>query len=121
MVPGVVALHGGLPVGGAFGERHLSTGIVLLGYRRFGRPARSPYRRRLLSRATSAWSLPGTTAVLAEVEDPRHHKNVGHGDPMARRRFYARRERGSFRSTISAEPPAGIAQRHRDVATLVDA
>ncbi len=89
--PGIVAMRDGLPVGGAFGERHLPTGIVLLSYLAVVADQRGlRIGERLLSRATQAWSLPGTAAILAEVEDPLHHKDVGHGDPLARRRFYAR-------------------------------
>jgi hypothetical protein len=90
--PGIVALHNGVPVGAAFGERHESTGIVLLGYLVVLAERRDLHiGSRLLARATTEWSaVPRTTAVLAEIEDPRHHEDEGMGDPTARLRFYAR-------------------------------
>lgn len=90
--PGVVALRDGVPVGAAFGERHDSTGIVLLAYLVVAAERRElRLGGRLLARARDEWSAaPGTTAVLAEVEDPGQHKDEGTGNPTARLRFYAR-------------------------------
>lgn len=91
-VPGLVALDEGRPVGVALGERHQGTGIVLLGYLAVSTSQRSRgFGAALVDRLRIIWGAdPATTAVLAEVEDPRSRPVTRFGDPWARVRFYFR-------------------------------
>jgi GNAT superfamily N-acetyltransferase len=92
VVPGVVALRGGDPVGGALGESYERSRVVLLCYLAVRDDTRGTgLGAALLDRALPAWRRAFTpTAILAEVEDPRVRQAGPHGDPVARLRFYDR-------------------------------
>jgi GNAT superfamily N-acetyltransferase len=91
-VPGLVAMSGGNPVGGALGEYYPRGAIMLLAYLAVRRDLRGTgVGTALLAGALPAWrqSVPAR-ATVAEVEDPRFHQPGPHGDPVARLRFYER-------------------------------
>jgi GNAT superfamily N-acetyltransferase len=93
--PGVLStliLRGNDPVACALGEWSAASGVLLLSYL----AVRSDLRGHGLGGALLGEVLPRwhealtPTAILAEVEDPRHHEVGPHGDPVARLRFYER-------------------------------
>lgn len=92
VVPGVVALRDGDPVGGVLGEYYARSNIVLLAYLAVRDDMRGTgLGTALLGQALPAWRRAFTpTAILAEVEDPRVRQAGPHGDPVARLRFYER-------------------------------
>ncbi len=92
VVPGVVALRDGDPVGGALGDYFARADVVLLSYLAVRGDLRGTgLGAALLGRALPAWRRAFTpAAVLAEVEDPRARQPGPHGDPVARLRFYDR-------------------------------
>ena len=88
---GMAAVEDGEPVGVVLGDFFLACRVALLSYL-----ACRPDRRgrgiggRLLATAVPRWWREARPATLVlEVEDPRHHTSMEHGDPVARLRFYA--------------------------------
>jgi GNAT superfamily N-acetyltransferase len=90
--PGLVALRGNEPVGVALGDFHSPSGVALLGYLAVRADVRSTGLGRILLRdAIERWQAAlEPRAILAEVEDPRHHAGTAYGDARARLRFYQR-------------------------------
>lgn len=89
---GEIALQGREPVGGALGEYYDASGVMMLGYLAVRADVRSHgVGRALLDRLLPKWRESfRTTAILAEIEDPRHHNAGPRGDPLARVKFYDR-------------------------------
>ena len=90
----LVLREDGEPAAVAVGERSRSAPVVLLSYLAADASRRSAgLGGRLLDAAVERWvQRSGPCVVLAEVEDPAHHRgSAAHGDPAARLRFYARR------------------------------
>jgi GNAT superfamily N-acetyltransferase len=87
---GTIALRRGEPVGGALGEYHEPSGIMLLGYVAIRSDMRGRGFGGALLRATlSTWrALVESIAILAEIEHPAFHQTSVYGDPQARLRFY---------------------------------
>jgi GNAT superfamily N-acetyltransferase len=83
---------GAVPVAVAVGDVFADGRVVLLSYLATGAGARSGgIGRRLLDAALARWTARHDPClVLAEVEDPAHHRHTRYGDPEARLRFYAR-------------------------------
>jgi GNAT superfamily N-acetyltransferase len=83
---------GATPVAVAVGDRYPGSGVVLLSYLATDPDARSRgLGRALLDAALARWvERFDPPLVLAEVEDPGHHRVTPYGDPRARLRFYAR-------------------------------
>ncbi|WFE23528.1 GNAT family N-acetyltransferase [Solwaraspora sp. WMMD937] len=87
-----VALHGDEPVGTIVVDVLDECDALLLSYLAVRPGARGGgIGRAMVERWLPVWrERTGTRAIIAEVEDPRHHDATMYGDPAARLRFYQR-------------------------------
>jgi len=90
--PGIIALLDDTPMAVAFGDYHEPSDLLLLSYLAVRPKQRGTgFGAAILRRAVDDWNERyNPMAIVAEVEDPRFHTSVKHGDPAARLRFYDR-------------------------------
>lgn len=91
--PSVVVLAGGAPVAVMLASWHVGHQVLLLAYLAVASSVRGRgLGARLVGEVLPRWAAEaGGALVLAEVDDPaRWPSDAGHGDPVARLRFYGR-------------------------------